>query len=163
MSSTPIPAPFRRYSTVVPPEWIDVNEHMNSRYYTIVIYNAHALFSEYIGVGEDYVRTSGCGKSVVESHLIYERELRVGDRIEVATRLLAVSGKRLHFYHEVFNVEQGYRAAVGEQLDIHVDLTSRRSAPLPLDLLANLQRIAQAHSVLPTPDKVGRSVTMQRR
>lgn len=158
-----IETPFRRYSTVVPPEWIDVNEHMNARYYTIVIYNAHSLFSEYIGVGENYVQATRCGKSVVESHLIYERELRVGDRIEVATRLLAVGEKRMHFYHEVFNVEQGYRAAVGEQLDIHVDLTSRRAAPLPLDLFASLQAIAQAHATLPAPDKIGRSVTMERR
>jgi acyl-CoA thioester hydrolase len=111
-----IPAPFRQYSTVVPPEWIDINDHMNARYYTIVIYNAHSLFSEYIGFGESYVQASRCGKSVVESHLIYERELRVGDRIEVASRLLEVSGKRLHFYHEIFNVDKGYRAAVGEPL-----------------------------------------------
>jgi acyl-CoA thioester hydrolase len=158
-----IPTPFRQYSTTVPPEWIDINDHMNARYYTIVIYSAHSLFSEYIGFGENYVRASGCGKSVVESHLIYERELRVGDRIEVATRLLAVEGKRLHFYHEIFNAEQGYRAAVGEQLDIHVDLNSRRSALLPVDLLANLQAIAAAHATLPAPDKVGRSVTMARR
>jgi acyl-CoA thioester hydrolase len=158
-----IETPFRRYSTVVPPEWIDVNEHMNARYYTIAIYNAHSLFSEYIGVGESYVAATRCGKSVVESHLIYERELRVGDRIEVATRLLGVNGKRLHFYHEVFNVEQGYRAAVGEQLDIHVDLTSRRSAPLPEELLVRLQAIAQAHAKLSAPDKLGRGVTMERR
>jgi len=136
---------------------------MNARFYTIVIYNAHALFSEYIGFGENYVNSSRCGKSVVESHLIYERELRVGDRIEVASRLLAVAGKRLHFYHEIFNVEQGYRAAVGEQLDIHVDLDSRRSAPLPEALLAKLQSIAQAHATLPAPDKLGRCVTMSRR
>ena len=155
-----ISTPYRQYSTVVPPEWIDINDHMNARYYTVVIYNAHSLFSEYIGFGENYVQASRCGKSVVESHLIYERELRVGDRIEVASRLLAVAGKRLHFYHEIFNVDQGYRAAVGEQLDIHVDLNSRRSAPLPADLLAKLQQIAQAHATLPAPDKLGRCVTM---
>lgn len=158
----PIPAPFRQYSTVVAPDWIDVNEHMNARYYTIVIYNAHALFSEYVGIGEEYVRNNRCGKSVVESHLIYERELLLGDRIEVASRLLAVSDKRLHFYHEVFNVDRGYRAAVGEQLDIHVDLTARRASPLPADLRARLETIAAAHSQLPAPDKIGRCVTMAR-
>jgi len=158
-----IPTPFRQYSTVVPPEWIDINDHMNARYYTIVIYNAHALFSEYIGFGENYVQATRCGKSVVESHLIYERELRVGDRIEVATRLLSANGKRLHFYHEVFNADQNYRAAVSEQLDIHVDLVSRRSTPLPPDLLASLQTIVQAHATLPAADKLGRCVTTERR
>ncbi|HSB97059.1 MAG TPA: hypothetical protein VLC91_11455, partial [Spongiibacteraceae bacterium] len=59
--------------------------------------------------------------------------------------------------------DQNYRAAVSEQLDIHVDLVSRRSAPLPADLLANLQAIVQAHATLPTPDKLGRCVTTERR
>ena len=44
-----IPTPFRQYSTVVPQEWIDINNHMNARFYTIVIYNAHSLFSQFIG------------------------------------------------------------------------------------------------------------------
>lgn len=158
-----IPTPFREYSTVVPPEWIDINDHMNARFYTIVIYSAHSLFSQRIGFNEEYVKATQIGKSVVESHLIYERELRLGDRIAVATRLLEVSGKRLHFYHEVFNADQGYRAAVGEQLDICVDLSTRRSRSLPPELLGNLQQIANAHASLPPPDKIGRSVTMQRR
>ena len=155
--------PFREYSTVVPPEWIDMNDHMNARYYTIVIYNAHALFSQAIGFTEDYVNTAHSGKSVVESHLVYERELRVGDRIEVATRLLAVSEKRMHFYHEVFNADKGYRAAVGEQLDIHVDLNTRSAAPIPPEFFAHLSAIAAEHAKLSPPDKVGRHVTMERR
>jgi acyl-CoA thioester hydrolase len=158
-----IQTPFRQYSTVVPQEWIDINDHMNARFYTIVIYNAHSLFSQYIGFTEEYVKSAQCGKSVVESHLIYERELRLGDRIEVATRLLEVRGKRLHFYHEVFNADQGYRAAVGEQLDIYVDLRTRRATEPPADLLARLQEVASAHSTLPAPDKIGRSVTLERR
>jgi acyl-CoA thioester hydrolase len=158
-----IAAPFREYSTVVPPEWIDMNDHMNARYYTIVIYNAHSLFSQAIGFTEDYVNTQRCGKSVVESHLVYERELRVGDRIEVASRLLAVGEKRLHFYHEVFNADKGHRAAVGEQLDIYVDLNTRRAANIPTEFFAHLKSIAAEHEKLPAPDKIGRHVTMERR
>lgn len=158
-----IAAPFREYSTVVPPEWIDMNDHMNARYYTIVIYNAHALFSQAIGFTEEYVNTRRCGKSVVESHLVYERELRVGDRIEVASRLLAVGEKRLHFYHEVFNADKGYRAAIGEQLDIYVDLNTRRAANIPTEFFAHLKSIAAEHEKLPAPDKIGRHVTMERR
>ena len=158
-----IAAPFREYSTVVPTEWIDMNDHMNARYYTIVIYNGHSLFSQAIGFTQDYIDANRCGKSVVESHLVYERELRLGDRIEVASRLLGVSGKRMHFYHEVFNADKGYRAAVGEQLDIYVDLNTRRAADIPSDMLARLSAVAAEHAKLPAPDKVGRSVTMGRR
>ncbi|HEY3698626.1 MAG TPA: thioesterase family protein [Spongiibacteraceae bacterium] len=160
--NTTIAAPFREYKTVVAPEWIDANNHMNVLYYSHVIFGAHAMFSRHLGIGEDYVHATGCGKSVVESHIVYERELLRGDRIEVASRLLGVGDKRVHFYHEIFNVDRGYRAAVGEQLDIHVDLNTRRASPFPHAMRARLEAIAQVHAQLPAADKVGRRVTIEK-
>jgi acyl-CoA thioester hydrolase len=77
---------FRRYRTVVAPEWIDVNDHMNARFYGSVIYEGHAMFTTHLGLGDDDVVTQRCGKAVVESHMVYERELRRGDEIGVVSR-----------------------------------------------------------------------------
>ena len=154
--------PFRNYKTVVAPEWIDVNNHMNVLYYSHVMFGAHAHFSRYLDLGEEYVHRTGCGKNVVESHLVYERELLEGDRIEVVSRVLGVGDKRIHFSHEIYNVDRNYRAAIGEQLDIHVDLTTRRAAPFPSDVRARLEAVAQQYAQLPPLDKIGRRVTIER-
>ncbi len=156
-------APFREYAITVAPEWIDENGHMNVLYYSHVVFAANVAFSRYLQLDESYVHSTGFGINVVESHLVYERELLLGDRIEVASRLLAVDNKRIHIYHEVFNVERNYRAAVGEQLNIHVDLTARRAANFPDAERVRLEGIARLHAQLPTPDKSGRSVAMVRR
>jgi acyl-CoA thioester hydrolase len=162
LNATPLPAPLRLYTGRVDADWIDVNNHMNARYYGLVIYDAHVLLTEYLGLGGDYVAASNCSKVVAESHCVYERELMLGDPIEVVSWLLAVDAKRLHFVHELYHAEHGYRAALGEQVDVHVDLALRRSAPFPPALFARLSAIAAAHSALPPPAKIGRRVGFAR-
>lgn len=149
---------FRGYRAVVVPEWIDINDHMNARFYASVIYDAHVLFTDHIGLGEAYVAARHCGKVVVESHLVYERELRLGDEIGVTSRLLAVDDKRMHFAHELTNLRQGYRAALAEQLDLHVDLGSRRAAPLPADIHQRLVALVRSQASMPLPAKLGRAL-----
>lgn len=158
-----IPAPYRVFRTEVTPEWIDVNAHMNARNYGLIIYDAHELFTNYLQLGDDYVASTRCGKVVVENHCIFERELLLGDKIEVVSWLLGVDNKRLHFFHELYNVGAGYRAAAGEQIDVHVDLQTRRSTPFPPAVHARLSAIAAAHAALPPPAKVGRRVAMPER
>ncbi|HQR03007.1 MAG: thioesterase family protein [Proteobacteria bacterium] len=152
--------PFRQYETEVPADWIDINEHMNSTCYTLAIYDAHRMFTAYLGLGDAYVNERNLGKMVVESHLVYEREVLRGDRIAVDSRLLGVDRKRFHFYHELLNLSGGFRAAVLEQIDVHVDLSTRRSAPVPEDMRRHLARIVHAHRTLGPPEKTGRHIAM---
>ena len=93
--------PFIGLKIVVPSEWIDVNGHMNAMHYGLVVYDAHYNFTEAIGLGENYVKRTNCGKAVLESHMIYEREISEGDELEIRSWLLAVDKKRLHFFYEV--------------------------------------------------------------
>ena len=154
---------FRRYRTVVAPEWIDVNDHMNARFYTSVIYDAHVMFTTHLGLGDDYVAARHCGKVVVESHVVYERELRLGEEIGVVSRLLAIDDKCMHFVHELMNLDQGCRAALAEQLDIHVDLESRRAAPLPEEVRQRLSALVSAQAAAPLPAKLGRAIALRPR
>lgn len=147
--------PFIGYRIVVPDEWIDVNGHMNATHYGLVVYEAHARFTTEIGLGDDYVNSTQCGKAVLESHMIYERELSLGDELEIRSWLLAVDSKRLHFFHEVFNLNQGVRAAASEQVDIHIDLQARRSSPLPSDLQKQLQARVRANLAKELPPGIG--------
>jgi acyl-CoA thioester hydrolase len=141
--------PFRLHRATVPAEWIDVNEHMNVERYYHVLYLAQVAVTEHLELGRSYVASRGLSKMVVESNFRFERELLVGERVEVRSRLLGVDRKRIHFFHELWNLDRDMRAAVGEQIDVHVDLSTRRSAPLPEDMLTKLQGIVAAQAALP--------------
>lgn len=157
-----ISVPFREFKTAVPREWIDGNGHMGARFYSLLIFDAHWQFSEAIGLGVDYIRERNLGKNIVEGHMVYERELLEGDHIEVSSRLLAVSDKGVHIAHEIFNVDRNYRAAIWEELDINVDLNTRRAIPFSSDVRERLETIAKQFEQLPPLDKIGRCVLIKR-
>lgn len=138
--------------------WLDVNDHMNARFYNDVIYDAHVLLTTAIGLGDDYVARTRHGKVVVESHLIYEREVRANARLGVRSWLLAVDEKRLHFAHELLDLTHGFRAAFAEQLDLHFDLERRRVAPLPEDVRERLMALAAQGNTVGRDFPLGRSV-----
>lgn len=150
--------PFIALQTIVPAEWIDINHHMNSTHYGLLIYQAHVLFSEEVGLGKTYAADGKNGKAVVESHLIYEREVSEGERLEVRSWLLGVDDKKLHFYHELHNLSRACRAAVSEQLDVHMDLHLRKASAIPAVLLMQLKSRVAGKRPQPLPDKLGRSI-----
>ncbi len=150
-----IAAPLRLLRTRVGEDWIDVNAHMNAQHYYSVIYAAHVLMTDYLQLSGDYVSQRQLSKVVVESHNRFERELRLGDPIEVRSWLLGVDAKRLHFFHEIWQADAGYRAGTGEQIDVHVDLRTRRSAAFPAEVLARLQAVAAAHRAIQAPANSG--------
>ena len=158
----PVPVPFREFKTIVPSEWIDGNGHMSARYYSLLVFDAHWKFSDAIGLGSDYIRNHNLGKNIVEGHMVYERELMLGDHVEVESRLLGVSHKGVHIAHEVFNVDRDYRAAIWEEIDLNVDLTTRRATPFSPAMRAQLEAIAQQFAQLPPLDKIGRCVLLKR-
>ncbi|ORI19831.1 hypothetical protein BJD99_00630 [Rhodococcus sp. 1163] len=142
--------------------WIDINDHMNAQYYGIVVYRAHAAFTDALGLGDDYVRQTGFGKVVVQSAMTYEREVRRGTSLAVDSWLLGVDAKRLHFFHEVRTLGDRTRVAVSEQLDLHVDLETRRTTPMPPDVRTRLTRFAAEQGEAGLPDGVGRTIRFPR-
>ena len=147
--------PFICLRKTVPHEWIDINGHMNATHYTLAVYEAHVNMTEMLGLGESYVNSTQCSKAVLESHLIYEREVKEGEELEIRSWLLAVDKKRLHFFHEVYNLTTGERAAAAEQVDVHVDLVKRCASEFPESLYQSLQEIVTNMLALPTPAGVG--------
>jgi len=155
-----IPAPFDRYRGEVLPEWIDANEHMNLAYYTVLFdYATDALFDA-IGIGRQYKDSTNKGTFAVETHNLYERELRVGERVRISTLILALDDKRLHLAHEMFMTANGQRTATQELMYLHVDLSTRRVEPFPDDVRERVAAAGAAHAHLPRPDWVGRRIAM---
>jgi acyl-CoA thioester hydrolase len=64
----------------------------------------------------------------------------------------------MHFCHELFNVSTNQRAALSEQVDIHVDLALRKSAKLPSDKIDLLRCLVRAARRQTLPRGLGRSL-----
>lgn len=151
-------APFPGHEDEVRPEWIDRNGHMNLAYYLVVFdLGTDALFDA-LEIGAAYTDRSGNSIFVVETHTVYERELRLGERVGVVSQLLGVDAKRLHFVHEMLRRRDGKRAASLEVLALHVDFRARRAAPFPQDVRDRLAQAVAAQSGLVRPPGLGRRV-----
>lgn len=123
------------------PEWIDVNGHVNSTHYGAIAYEAQLRHTAHLGMGDPYVYSTGLGKMVVEQHIHFQRELHESDEISVRSWVLGVDDKRIHVAHQIVRDRDGEVAATVEQLDLSVDLSTRRVTPLPAEARERMERL----------------------
>ncbi len=142
------------------PEWIDVNGHMNLAYYVLLFDQGTDAVYDALGVGHAYRKATGNSTFTAETHTLYERELLVGERVRMTTRLLGADAKRLHYFNEMFHAEQGHRVAAQELMALHIDLRVRRTAPFPPAVLERLQAAVRAQAGEPLPPGIGRRIAM---
>ena len=104
--------PVIEYEAVVRPEWIDSNGHLNLAYYVVVFDLATDALYAALGIGDAYREASGNSCFTAETHTLYEREVRLGDRLLVKGWLLGADTKRLHYFHEMFHVDRDRKSVV---------------------------------------------------
>lgn len=155
VSPSPLPAPFVCPQARVLDDWIDYNGHMNMAFYNVAFDQALDAVYDALGIGEGYLERTGCSHFTLEAHVTYLREVRRGDPLRITWQLLAMDHKRLHFFEEMYHAEEGFLAATSEQISMHVDMESRRSAPFPEPLRQRIEALLSAHAQLPRPDRVG--------
>lgn len=152
--------PFDSGEGEVLPGWIDSNNHMNLAYYVVLFDHATDAIYDAFGLGPGYKERTNCGTFAAESHNLYEQELRLGERVRVATWVLGADAKRLHLAHEMYRLSDNARAATQELLYLHVDLTRRRVAPWPDFVAEKLQAFAGLHAGFDQPAWTGRRIAM---
>jgi acyl-CoA thioester hydrolase len=96
---------------------------------------------------------------VVEEHTRYHAELAEGERYRILARVVGHSAKKLHYLLAMENLDRGVLAATHEELALHVDLTARRSSPLPPSALAAIEALETTQAKLPPPPDLGRVIT----
>ena len=148
------------YEDVVRPEWIDSNGHMNLAYYVVVFDNATDKFYEELGIGTTYREQTGNSSFVAETHTVYEREVHLGDKLQVRSWLLGADSKRVHYFHEMFHVESGERSAVQELMALHIDMGLRKVMACPPDLEASLREKVRLFAPSELPKGAGRRIAM---
>ena len=83
--------------------------------------------------------------------------------MRITWQLLDWDHKRLHFFESMYHAEEGWLAATSEQLAIHVDMNTRRSAPFSTPLQACLEGVMARHRALEMPERAGRRIGIERR
>ena len=150
--------PYPPYRDAVAPDWIDYNGHMNVAYYVLAFDRATDRIFDYLGIGEAYRRATHHSIFALEAHVTYERELRLGDEFEIATRLIDADRKRLHLFHAMTRATDGELSATIEVMGLHVDMAGPRSAPLPDGAYAKVEALLAEHRLLPPPPQLGRKI-----
>ena len=155
---TELAAPLDIYRDVVRPEWIDHNGHMNMGYYLVVFDFATDEFFRWVGLDAQHRECHAITTFCLEAHVTYHREVRSGDPLRFTTLLLGHDAKRIHYIHAMYHAREGYLASTNELMSLHVDLATRRGAPMAPEIAARLAAIQAAHDALPRPPQAGRRI-----
>ena len=163
MSAAKPVAPYRTDRVVIEDSYIDYNGHLNAGFYYVIF--DKMLDQVFIpwGLGPDYLKTRNLSTMTLEAHVCYLREVMQADPIRMTLQVLDVDAKRIHTYCELVHETEGWVAATAESIHIHVDMTARRSAPWPADILAKLEASHKAHAHLPRPERAGRKIGITRK
>jgi acyl-CoA thioester hydrolase len=148
---------------VVLPEYIDANGHMNVGYYTLMFDKALDLPWEVLGIYSQTLLKQGRSSFALESHLTYQRELKVGDPLDFEVCILDFDAKRVHYFLRMFHARERYLAATCEQISICIDMNTRRSTTWTEQALANIAALHAAHASLPKPPEAGRVIGIRRK
>ena len=140
------------------PKWIDVNDHMNVAYYVLAFDQGVDALWDRFGITQEHIREMNSSTFAVESHVIYRRELNLDDPFIVTAQILAFDDKRIHQFQRLYHADELFLAATAEWMNLHVDLETRRVAPWPRAILADIGRVAAEQGDWPYPDEAGRSM-----
>ena len=98
----------------------------------------------------------------LQVHLQYFQELNVHDSIRVHLQLLDFDEKRLHFFEYMYHAEKGYLAATSEQLAIHVDMKTRKSASFSANALEKIRAVHKNQRTIQRPKAAGKSIGLKK-
>jgi acyl-CoA thioester hydrolase len=153
-------APFVSSVMTVEPQWIDYNGHLNMAYYNVLLDRAVDEVYELLGIGLEYLKTRNHSTFTAEVHLRYLRELHEGDPVRVTYQLLDYDSKRVYYFEQLFHATEGWVSATSENMTLHVNMASKKVAPIPEDILRTLAAMKASHSRLPRPEAAGRRIAM---
>jgi len=143
-------------------DWIDYNGHLNMAYYNVLFDRCSDEAFAAMGVGLDYVKQRRLTIYTAEVHVCYVQELHLDHKVTVSFQLIDHDAKRIRSYQEIRHID-GWLAATSETLSLHVDMAGPKVAPFPADVLAKIEAMRAAHSVLPMPERAGRAIGIKRK
>ncbi len=150
------------HETVVIEEWVDSFGHMNLANYVAVCDQSTFAFWELVNGNTTQAQREGEEYAVVETHVNYLREVRLGDALKVTTQLLGADEKRFRIFHTMINVADDSVAATNEIMGLGFDLNTRNLSPFNMEVQQRMQGLLEQHAKIPVPKNAGRGIIMQR-
>jgi acyl-CoA thioester hydrolase len=140
----PVPVPFE-----------DANGHLNVRHYTGIASEGLDESLVALGIPQNWP-AQGHACFSAEQHLTYLAELLTGARISSRVRLLGRSERAAHALVYLLDDTNQRLSFVMEEILLHIDMETRRTAPWPAEIAAALDGQIAAQADLPwEPDVSG--------
>ena len=149
------------YRVEIRPEWIDRNGHFNAGYYMVVLDTAIGPWFDLLGIDTEHRAREGVSTFTVESHTTYLSELREGEAVAVTAQLLAFTDKKVHTFLRMLRDRDGTLAATNEVLSLHIDLKTRRPAPMHPAISTRMTEVFELHRDHPLPSQAGRVIGVE--
>ncbi len=150
------------HQETVQPQWIDYNGHMNLAYYVLIFDHASDKFLDAVSAGESYRRATDNSVFVLEMHVNYLYEVRLGQPVRVSTLLLDHDHKRAHLFHRMLLQPDDRLVATNELMLMHVGLADLRSTPWPQAVVERLSVVAARQDLTAWPPQAGRKIGIKR-
>ena len=125
----------RLYTGVVQADWLDELDHMNFLQYQRVADQATGLFWAEIG-GEEPSAEARLAFVIVETHVRYQHELRLGDPVDIETRLIGHDHRRVHLHHSLLRGDEV--VSIVQVLGLAFDVETRRAGRWTPEMLDEL-------------------------
>ncbi len=160
---TPDQSPPVLLETQVRAEWIDYNGHMNVAYYALLFDQALEAFLDSAGLGLDYVQSAKKSMFALESHITYQHELTLNNKVHITFQLLDMDNKFIHYFMRLYNSADNTLSATMEQISMHVDMADRRSVRFASPQLDSLRNVYEDHTGrYENPWEMGKSIGIRR-
>ena len=135
----------------IPPEWQDINGHVNVQHYLGIYDRAGWPLLDLLGIDESRFKVDKVGFFDLEHHIWYLAEMHVGDEVSAHMRFVGLSAKRFHGLVFIVNRTRGSLASAIEFVTSGADLRTRRSAALPEDVHGRVAALVEEHRRLSWP------------
>lgn len=146
----------------VQPEFIDANGHMNVAYYTLLFDKALDIPWGHIGIFSQQSLQTGLSTFALETHVTYQRELKLGDAVKFTFQLLDYDSKRVHYFMTMHHAAEMHVAATCEQISMCMNMATRRGAFWSPPAAEKLAALFKIHKLRPRATEVGRVIGIRR-
>ena len=124
---------------------------MNMRWYVAIFDDAGDELHARIGLTPEFHLNHKTGTVDLEHHTNFLHEIMPGESVAVYARLAGRSPKRLHYLMFLVNETKGELAAIFACMNAFIDLTVRRTAPFPSEILAKIDAWIEKDAKLAWP------------
>jgi acyl-CoA thioester hydrolase len=148
-------------SQSVPAAFEDINGHLNIRHYVGIASEGLDEALAEVGIAQNWPTIAGQGVFTAEHHMTYLSELRTGDRISTRVRLVGRSERAAHAVVYLVDETHQVLSYVMEEIFLHIDMASRKTAPWPDDVAAAIDEQIAGEADLPWAPALSGSMSLR--